>query len=71
MPPHEYGNNINARPTTLGKNFTEEEVNRLADLRRNFHAHTEFLERVIDERRLEFARWLLDHGKLTEACPDA
>lgn len=71
MVPQEYGNNFNGRPTTLGGNFSSDEVARLMDLRRNFHAHTEYVERVIDERRLEFARWLLANGKLTEACPDA
>jgi hypothetical protein len=28
------------------------------------------VERVIDERRMEFARWLHDNGKLSEACPE-
>ena len=70
MSPHEYTNNPNARPTTLNGPFTSEEVTRLTDLRHNFFAHSEYLERVIDERRIEFARWLLEHGKLTEACPD-
>lgn len=70
MLPHEYGNNTNGRPTTLSGNFTADEVARLTQLRTNFHAHTEYLERVVDERRLEFARWLLDHGKLSEACPE-
>ncbi len=71
MAPQEYGNNINGRPATLGGNFSSDEVARLVNLRRNFHVHAEYVERVIDERRLEFARWLLDNGKLTEACPDA
>ncbi|HLZ22372.1 MAG TPA: hypothetical protein VKQ30_09635 [Ktedonobacterales bacterium] len=68
MLPPEYANNTNGRPTTLSGNFTEDEVLRLTQLRVNFHAHAEYLERVKDERRLEFARWLLDHGKLSEAC---
>ena len=70
MLPHEQVNNTNARPATLSGNFTADEVSRLTQLRSNFHAHAEYLERVIDERRLEFARWLLDHGKLSEACPE-
>lgn len=68
MMPHEYANN--ARPTTLSGNFSNEEVERLMTLRHNFYAHTEYLERVIDERRLEFARWLLENGKLSEACAE-
>lgn len=70
MSPHEYTNNLNGPPATLGKNFSAEEVSRLTQLRGTFHVHSEYLERVIDERRLEFARWLLEHGKLSEACPD-
>lgn len=70
MLPHEFANNPNGRPITLSGNFTADEISRLMQLRSNFHVHTEYLERVIDERRLEFARWLLDHGKLSEACPD-
>lgn len=67
MMPQEHLNNIIGPPATLGANFSAAEVARLVDLRRSVHEQTEFLERVIDQRRLEFARWLLDHGKLSEA----
>lgn len=70
MSPQEHANNANARPTTLNGDFSSAEVDALTDLRRNFFAHTEYLERVIDERRLEFARWLRDNGKISDACPD-
>jgi len=70
MLPQEHSNNANAQPTTLSGDFTSAEVVALTDLRRNFFAHTEYLERVIDERRLEFARWLIQNGKLSEACLD-
>lgn len=69
MMPQEHLNNINGGPATLGANFSADEVARLVDLRRTVHEHTEYLERVIDQRRLEFARWLLDHGKLSDAAP--
>jgi hypothetical protein len=71
MLPHELSTNVNGRPVTLGNNFSTDEVERLIDLRRNFHAHTEYIERVIDSRRLEFARWLLDNGKISEAATEA
>ncbi|HEX6817216.1 MAG TPA: hypothetical protein VF120_02495 [Ktedonobacterales bacterium] len=71
MAPQEYSNNYNTRPATLGSNFSADEVARLMNLRHNFHAHAEYVERVIDQRRLEFARWLRDNGKLSEACPEA
>ncbi len=67
MTPQEHSNNIIGRPATLGANFSADEIDRLITLRRTVHEHTEFLERVIDQRRLEFARWLLDNGKLSEA----
>ncbi len=70
MLPQEHSNNANARPITLSGNFTSAELVALTDMRRNFFAHTEYLERVIDERRLEFARWLIENGKITDACPD-
>lgn len=70
MSPQEHSNSANAQPATLIGNFTSDEVTALTDLRRNFYAHTEYLERVIDERRLEFARWLMEHGKLSEAYQD-
>lgn len=69
MVPQEHQNNVTGRPATLGANFSADEIARLVDLRRTVHEHTEFLERVIDQRRLEFARWLLDNGKLSEAAP--
>lgn len=69
MVPQEHSNGITGRPTTLGANFSADEIDRLVNLRRSVHEHTEFLERVIDQRRLEFARWLLDNGKLSEAAP--
>lgn len=60
-----------ARPATLGANFTKNEMAQLEDLRRNYYTHAEYLERVIDERRLEFARWLRENGKLNEDDQDA
>jgi len=70
MTPQEFSNIINGGPTTRGANFSADEVARLTDLRRSVHEHSEFLERVIDQRRLEFARWLHERGKLTDACSE-
>lgn len=65
----EYGFN-NGRQTMLGSNFTTDEMTRLETLRKNYHNHAEYLERVIDDRRLEFARWLRDNGKLGEGAAE-
>ncbi len=65
----EFGPN-NGRPTMLGNNFSTDEMSRLEDLRQNYHNHAEYLERVIDDRRMEFARWLVENGKLGEGSAD-
>ncbi|MBF6589223.1 MAG: hypothetical protein IVW57_01675 [Ktedonobacterales bacterium] len=71
MMPREFSSNNTTRPATLGDSFTPEELSRLNALRQNFYTHAEYLERVIDDRRLEFARWLLEHGKLSEGTGEA
>jgi hypothetical protein len=67
MPSQEYPLNtdISSIPIDL---FSAEERERLARMRDGYHHHTEYLERVIDERRLEFARWLAENGRLSEAA---
>lgn len=62
---HDYGSN-SSKPAMATGNFTPEEWARLNALRTNFRSRAEYLERVIDDRRLEFARWLVEHGKLSE-----
>lgn len=67
----EFGTN-NVRPTILGNSFfSTDEMGRLESLRQNYYQHAEYLERVIDDRRMEFARWLIEHGKLSEGAPEA
>jgi hypothetical protein len=68
MMSREYSTNNTTSPTKLSDMFTPDELSRLDALRQNFYTHAEYLERVIDDRRLEFARWLLDHGKLSEGA---
>lgn len=45
--------------------FTEAQINRLSKLRRNLTEEGRCQE-LIDYRRLQFARWLVTTGKLTE-----
>jgi hypothetical protein len=45
--------------------FTDAEMNRLRKLRRNLAEEGKYQE-LIDYRRLEFVRWLVATGKLTE-----
>lgn len=48
--------------------FTVEEVAQLCALRQCFQAHSDHGDADAAIRRLEFARWLVQHGKLTEGC---
>jgi hypothetical protein len=45
--------------------FTEAEMNRLSKLRRNL-AESGKNQELVDYRRLQFVRWLVHTGKLTE-----
>ncbi len=45
--------------------FTEAEMNRLSKLRRNLAQEGKYQE-LVDYRRLQFVRWLVNTGKLTE-----
>lgn len=45
--------------------FAEVEMNRLAQLRRD-HNERQRNEAIANNRRLEFVRWLVSKGKLTE-----
>lgn len=45
--------------------FAEAEMNRLARLRRDHHER-ERLQAIAEHRRLEFVRWLVRIGKLTD-----
>lgn len=77
MMSHDYTNNGNGRPTTpmtpitLSGDFSADEVARLSDLRLSFRSHADYLSRVLDNRRLEFAKWLLENGKLDDQCHDS
>jgi len=58
-------------PISLSGDFSAEEVARLSDLRLSFRSHADYLSRVLDNRRLEFARWLLENGKLDDQCQES
>lgn len=45
--------------------FAEAEMNRLSRLRRD-HNERERLQAIADHRRLEFVRWLVSVGKITD-----
>lgn len=71
MAPRDYSATNSSVPAIMGSIFTAEELTRLSELRENVQTHGEYLERVIDDRRLEFGRWLLEHGKITEGVDEA
>ncbi len=47
--------------------FTPEEIVKLAALQARSRSID--IELGLDERRLKFARWLVDHGRLSEGLP--
>jgi hypothetical protein len=46
--------------------FTPEEFAKLAALRTHLQTRAVDIELDLDERRLTFARWLVEHGRLTD-----
>jgi len=53
------------RETLRKAGFAEVEMNRLSRLRRDYNER-ERLEAAAEHRRLEFVRWLVTIGKLTD-----
>jgi hypothetical protein len=48
--------------------FSPREAERLVTLKLHY-LRREFPEPTLEEKRLRFARWLVDHGRLTDAIP--
>ncbi|MBE3560110.1 MAG: hypothetical protein IMW89_12930 [Ktedonobacteraceae bacterium] len=46
--------------------FSQEEVNRLLKLREHLYENSEMLQRMADDSRLQFARWLYEQGEIHE-----
>lgn len=46
--------------------FTAKEQSDLVKLRSQLMEKPQYLDRVLDERRLRFARYLLEHGELSD-----
>jgi hypothetical protein len=67
MKPWEYETETTCQPLVLDGHFSTEEITRLHALRQHVLSHPASLELGIDERRLTFARWLVEHGKLSES----
>jgi len=55
-----------AEPIKLADQFTPEEAVRITQLQGQFRASPVRFRLDISYERLEFARWLLDHGRLDE-----
>ncbi|HEX8733183.1 MAG TPA: hypothetical protein VF725_14115 [Ktedonobacterales bacterium] len=58
------------RRATLDAGFTPAETERLLALRQDFTGHAEHSELLLDLDELEFARWLVQHGRMTEDALD-
>lgn len=56
-----------ATPTVpIEELFTPETLARLTALRERFCGHPEWIEFTLAERRLVFARWLVEQGRLSD-----
>jgi hypothetical protein len=69
MAPHSQDTGIET--TTLEGVFTPEELAGLLALRELASHRTVYDELGLDEKRLKFARWLVEHGKLSETIRPA
>lgn len=57
------------RRATLDAGFTSTERERLFALRQDYAGHAEHSEWLFDAAELEFARWLVEHGRMSEDLP--
>lgn len=55
-----------AEPIELADQFTPEEANRITQLRGRYRSSPLCFKLDINYQRLQFARWLLEHGRLDE-----
>ena len=65
-----YEQDTTSRTTAIGvlaDEFTSDEVAQVTALRRHAEAHPDRPEADAAIRRLEFARWLVQHGLLTDS----
>lgn len=61
-------NNVETLGSLLDLGFTLSQIERLTYLR-NVYAEREQKQLLMEQRRLEFARWLVSTGRLTDECP--
>lgn len=66
MVPWEHETENGSRPLALEGQFTPEELAKLLALRTLISSHSPYDELGLDEKRLKFARWLVEHGRLSD-----
>jgi hypothetical protein len=54
------------RDTDPQEALSPEELTKLRQVRARFGGHPAWMELALDERRLSFVRWLVDHGRINE-----
>lgn len=50
----------------LDRGFAREEAQQLMKLREHLYMNAEMRQRMTDDHRMQFARWLYEHGELDE-----
>ncbi len=56
----------NRQSALLAGPFTQEEVNRLRSIRTQILNNPQYLDRVLDDRRLRFVRYLVEQGEISD-----
>lgn len=49
--------------------FSKEEAERLSTVRTHLYEKAEYLDRVLDEHRMRFARYLREQGDISDDAP--
>ncbi len=63
---HEKSSAPNARIALLIGTFSPEEAERLCSIRTRLYEKPDILDRVLDEQRRRFARYLREQGEITD-----
>lgn len=62
--------NLARRAATLAATFTPEEFARLRLLREQYETNRNCREYCLDLRRLQFVRWLVENGRISEGVAE-
>ncbi len=65
MPEHSYATGSPDFQSLLASGFTENEAERLINMKDHVSEQIEYREMLQESRRLSFLRWLVDHDRMS------